>query len=186
MGSYFLDPNGDAFSDLVIVGSALTVNDTLDRPQRDPTAPDVVSYVEMPVAATASAVLDMEGFFIPPGTTITSIEGHFYRTIVTGSTIEMKILIGATVEANLVDSTVSGPAWSSFTWTSGDLTQQNIHDLRIEFQFTKSAGNPFLFSAYLLVNTAEATQVFTPLVDTYTPQTHKRWRPKITPGAFWI
>jgi len=184
MADYFLHPEVDVYNTLLISGSAQTATEVLTRPERSPTATGTTPNLYI-TGASGTCILDVVGFFKAPGVTINTVTAYFYRQLRADATITASVLLGGYTKASVVESGFVED-WSSVTWASGDITQQDIHDLRIRFDVTRVTTSPVLYAAYVVVNTTAASVTLPAVADSYTPSVPIKWRPRIKPGAFWI
>lgn len=187
MGTYILDPNGVATDsgDVLIVGTATTIDRALSKFERDPLDPDLIPYIASS-GTESSCILDAQSFLKSPVSTVTDVVAHIYsETNDASGQVDIEIRVGPSIKATgTLGPGVYAATWDTVTWVSGDISQQDVHDLRIRLRWDES--DTFIYALYLEVTTTEGALTFVPAVSTNSPQAEQRWRPRIKPGAFWI
>jgi hypothetical protein len=198
MGSFFMDPDGKIYSDAAIdLVNGSSAQDILARSTRHPDIPDTTSYVgSTDASGNASLVLSIEPYLKSPISTVVDISLYVYfdsGDVVNDSITTYLMESGYAHAFNQQISPLSAsgiPAnWYIATWTSGDVSQQILHDLRAEIKINRAGSSvtPKVYAAYIKVNTTETTLTFTaPDADSFTPASPRSWSPRIRPGAFWL
>lgn len=187
MGTIQKDPSSDVYNTMTATGGS-TAAEVLTSLDRNPDTPDVTTFVS-PTVSAQEVIVHTDNFIKSSVSSVNEVTVNVYIDRPANSTIEIRLLLGAVQKATTTDATGGSPGsagWITATWVSGDLSVADLSDLRIQVIATYSGTAPKIYAAHLTIDTTETALTFTAPSNTHVAATPSAWRPRLSPGYFWV